>query len=245
MKNLVDNKRMKSLARRVGGLLVLLSPVVILMISCSTEKAKWTNIQYHNTTCHYNVWWNGNEALKLGRQKLYEAAVDDYTTFILPENPGTPAVARTIFPDMDRAIEKGLKGIKKHSIFVKGEEHVPYIKECYLLTAYATFYKQDYASTANTASILVTQFRGTQAGDQGAILLARCLTREKRYSEAEAALDQLVTDLSKGNFSRSQREKLYMAMVEATVPQEKYMRGMSLRPAISAALSQVFCGEAR
>ena len=198
----------------------------ILLFSCSTEKAKWTNVTYHNTTCHYNVWWNGNEALKLGRQKLYESAVDDYTTFILPENPGSEEAARAVYPDMDRAIEKGLKGIKKHSIFIKGEEHVPYIKECYLLTAYATFYKQDYASTANTAAILVSQFRGSQAGDQGAILLARCLTREKRYAEAEAALDQLVTDLGKGNFSRSQREKLYMAMVEATVPQEKYKKAV-------------------
>ncbi len=198
----------------------------MLLQACSTEKAKWGNIQYHNTTCHYNVWWNGNESLKQGRQKLYEAAVDDYTTFILPENLGSEEAARSVYPEMDRAIEKGLKGIKKHSIFVKGEEHVPYIKECYLLTAYATFYKQDYVATANTAAILVSQFRGTTAGDQGAVLLARCLTREKRYAEAEAALDQLVTDLGKGNFSRSVREKLYMAMVEATVPQEKYKKAV-------------------
>ena len=32
-----------------------------LFSSCSTEKAKWTNIRYHNITTHYNVWWNGNE----------------------------------------------------------------------------------------------------------------------------------------------------------------------------------------
>ena len=196
------------------------------LTSCSTEKAKWANIQYHNTTCHYNVWWNGNESLKAGREKLYSTAVDDYTTFIMPENLGTEELARSVYPDMDRAIEKGLKGIKKHSIFVKGEEHVPYIKECYLLTAYATFYKHDYVSTANTAAILVSQFRGSAAGDQGAILLARCLTSERRYAEAEAALDQLVTDLGKGNFSRSQRERLYMAMVEATVPQEKYKKAV-------------------
>lgn len=198
----------------------------MLLAACSTEKAKWANIRYHNTTCHYNVWWNGNESLKQGREKLYNSAVDDYTTFLKPENLGSDEDARTIYPDMDRAIEKGVKGIKKHSIYVKGEEHVPYIKECYLLTAYATFYKHDYVATANTASILVSQFRGTSAGDQGAVLYARCMTQEKRYAEAEAALDQLVADLGKGNFSRSVREKLYMAMVEATVPQEKYKKAV-------------------
>lgn len=194
--------------------------------SCSTEKAKWTNIRYHNITCHYNVWWNGNESLKAGYAKLRQTAVDDFTQILPPENLGSDEVARTIYPEMDRAIEKGVKGVKKHSIFVKGVEHVPYIKECYLMTAYATFYKHDYVSTVNTCDILIQQFSGTHAGDEGAVLLARCMTMEKRYDEAEAALDQLVERLAKGNFSRSQRDKLYIAMVEATVPQEKYKKAV-------------------
>ena len=207
--------------------LVFLFPFSFFTLSsCSTEKAKWTNIQYHNVTCHYNVWWNGNESLKAGKTKLQKTAVDDYTRFIMPENVGDDEIARSINPEMDRAIEKGVKGIQKHSIFVKGVEHVPYIKECYLMTAYATFYKHDYVSTSNTCDILIQQFAGTHAGDEGAVLLARCMTMEKRYEEAEAALDQLVQRLAKGNFSRSQRDKLYIAMVEATVPQEKYKKAV-------------------
>lgn len=199
---------------------------VMLTIGCSTEKAKWTNVQYHNTTCHYNVWWNGNESLKAGRKKLRAQAVDDYTQMLPPENIGSDELSRSLYPEMDRAIEKGVKGIKKHSMFIKGVEHVDYIKECYLLTAYATFYKHDFVSTANTCNILIQQFSGTAAGDQGAILLARCMTMEKRYDEAEATLDLLVQHLGKGNFSRSQRDKLYLAMVEATVPQEKYKKAV-------------------
>ena len=199
---------------------------MLVLTSCSTEKAKWTNVQFHNTTCHYNVWWNGNESLKAGLLKLKNNANDDYTAFLPPEYLGTDEVARTVYPEMDRAIEKGVKGIKQHSIFVDGEEHVPYIKECYLLTAYATFYKHDYVSTANTCNILISQFKGTHAADEGAVLLARCMTQEKRYSEAEATLDQLVAALAKGNFGSGQRDKLYLAMVEATVPQEKYKKAV-------------------
>ena len=194
--------------------------------SCSTEKARWGNIQYHNTTCHYNVWWNGNESLKAGKLKLQKGAVDDYTQFLPVENVGTEEMARSIYPEMDRAIEKGVKGVKKHSIFVKGQEHVPYIKECYLLTAYATFYKHDYPSTLNTCDILVNQFQGTHAADEGAVLAARCMSMDKRYADAEVALDQLVQRLSAGNFTRSQRDKLYLAMVEATVPQQKYKKAV-------------------
>lgn len=197
-----------------------------LLSSCSTQKAKWINIRYHNLTCHYNVWWNGNESLKAGRLKMRKQAVDDYTQFIPVENTGSDELARSLNPEFDRAIEKGIKAVKKHSIFVKGEEHVPYIKECYIMMAYATFYKHDYVSTANTCYIILNQFTGTRAGDEGAVLLARCMIKEKQYPEAESTLDQLVRNLEKGNFSRSQRDKLYMAMVEATVPQEKYKKAV-------------------
>lgn len=197
-----------------------------LTAGCSTQKAKWANIQYHNTTCHYNVWWNGNESLKAGREKLYKSATDDYTQMLTVEPLGTIENARSVNPEMDRAIEKSIKGVKKHSIFVGGEEHVQYIKECYLLASYASFYKQDYVSTVNTCNILVSQFSGTRAGDEGAVLLARCMTREKRYAEAEAALDQLMTSLDKGNFNSSQRSKLYAAMVETCLPQKKYKKAV-------------------
>lgn len=213
------------MSKRYGYILLLVA-IVTFLASCSTKKAKWTNVQYHNTTCHYNVWWNGNESLKSGLEKIQKNTVDDYTNFLPVEKIATEEVARSVNPEMDRAIEKGVKGITKHSIFLNGEEHVPYIKECYLLTAYATFYKQDYVATLNTCNILVSQFNGTRAGDEGAVLLARCMSREKRYTEAETTLDQLVVNLNKGNFSRSQKDKLYMAMVEALIPQEKYKKAV-------------------
>ena len=219
-------KLISPLVIRVGAALIAFTFYLLLFSSCSTEKAKWSNIQYHNTTCRYNVWWNGNESLKAGLEKLKKDAVDDYTTFLPVEYLGTADAARSVNPEMDRAIEKGIKGIKKHSIFVGGEEHVPYIKECYLLTAYATFYKQDYVSTANTCNILISQFKGTHASDEGAVLLVRCMTQEKRYAEAETTLDLLVQNLAKGNFTQGQRDKLYLAMVEATVPQGKYKKAV-------------------
>lgn len=213
------------MSKRYGYILLLVA-IVTLLASCSTKKAKWTNVQYHNTTCHYNVWWNGNESLKSGLEKIQKNTVDDYTNFLPVEKIATEEVARSANPEMDRAIEKGVKGITKHSIYLNGEEHVPYIKECYLLTAYATFYKQDYVATLNTCNILVSQFNGTRAGDEGAVLMARCMSREKRYTEAESTLDQLVVNLDKGNFSRSQKDKLYMAMVEALIPQGKYKKAV-------------------
>lgn len=207
------------------GMLAALA-LVALSVSCSTQKAKWANIQYHNLTAHYNVWWNGNESLKEAVLALEKKVKDDYTTFLPVYVTGTKEEVLSVYPQLDRAIEKGVKGIKSHSILVKGEEHIEYVKRCYLLTAYATFYKKDYAATTNTCRILTGQFSGTSFADEGQILMARCLTMEKQYAEAELSLDLLVTALAKDAFDKKLKPELYMAMVECLVPQGKYKKAV-------------------
>lgn len=198
-----------------------------LVTACSTQKAKWSNVFYHNTTAHYNVWWNGNESLKRGIEKLSQNdGADDYTQILPVYKMGNKTVATSVYPDMDRAIEKGIKGIKQHSIFVGGKEHVEYVKECYLLTAYANFYKYDVVATENTCQMIASQFAGTRIGDEGELLLARCMTMDGRYSDAESRLDELAADLLKGNFSKQLQEELYLAQVECLLPQQKYKKAV-------------------
>ena len=199
---------------------------ILTLTSCSTQKANWGNIKYHNTTAHYNTWWNGNESLKQGLVLLDAKCKDDYTRLLPVYKVGTKEESMSLNPQFDRAIEKGIKGIKKHSIFVNGQEHVPYIAQCYLLTAYATFYKYDIANTASTCQMLMTQYNGTAIADEAAILQARCATLDKRYQDAESALDELVVAQGKGNFSKKQKLGLYLAMAECTLPQEKYKKGV-------------------
>ena len=206
--------------------LLPLLAIVGLLASCSTQKAKWANVQYHNTSCHFNVWWNGNESLKAGVLKLEKAHADDYTQILPVYKLGTKEQAMSVYGDMDRAVEKGVKGITKHSIYVQGREHVPYVKKCYLLTAYATFYKKDYAATTNTCNLIISQYPGTAEGDEARILLARTKTMQRMYGEAEADLDKLATEESAGNISPRLVDKLYMAMVECLLPQEKYKKAV-------------------
>lgn len=204
----------------------LTSIVWALIVSCSTQNTKWANVQYHNVSTHYNVWWNGNESLKSGVETLESSSKDDYTQLLNVYKLGSKQDAQAIFPQMDRAIEKGIKGVKKHSIFVGGEEHVDYIKECYLLTAYASFYKKDYVAANNSCGLITNQYAGTRAADEAAVLGARCLTMDGQYAEAETMLDDLVQAASKGNFSKSELEKLYLAMAECLIPQEKYKKAV-------------------
>ncbi len=205
---------------------LLLTGVSLLGYACSTQKANWTNVQYHNTTTHYNIWWNGNESLKEGLELMEKNVKDDYTRLLPVYKLGTKEEVMSLNPQFDRAIEKSVKGIKKHSILINGMEHVEYIPKCYLMMAYATFYKHDYVNAASTCQMLVSQYQGTEVGDEAAILYARCSCQDKRYQDAEGYLDELVAALGKGNFSHSQQLNLYLAMAECTLPQEKYKKGV-------------------
>lgn len=200
--------------------------VLLVAASCSTQKASWPNVRYHQMTCRYNVWWNGNESLKEGVRLLEQKHVDDYTRILPVYRLGTKEQAQSVNPQMDKAIEKGIKGIKKHSIYVKGHEYVAQIPKCYLLTAYASFYKKDIAAASNTCRLIVAQYGGTQEADEAQILLARCLTLDKQYPEAESMLDQMVSDLNDGDFPAKLAYKLYPAQVECALPQEKYKKAV-------------------
>lgn len=200
--------------------------VLFLLVGCSTQKTKWANVQFHNTTCHYNVWWNGNESLKAGVLKLEKAHTDDFTQILPVYKLGTKEQAMSVYPEMDKAIEKGIKGITKHSIYQHGREYVPYVKNCYLLTAYANFYKQDYSATANTCHLIISQYAGTPECDEARILLARTQTLEKMYVDAETALDKLANEQAAGDLSPRLHDKLFLAMIECLLPQEKYKKAV-------------------
>ena len=80
---------------------------LLLMSGCSTQKAGWSNVAFHNTTAHYNVWWNGNESYKDGVKQLEKQLHDDYTQILPIYKLGSKDEAASVNPQMDKAIEKG------------------------------------------------------------------------------------------------------------------------------------------
>ena len=193
-----------------------------MIAACSTQKAKWANITYHNTTCHYNVWWNGNESLKAAVAELDEKVVDDYTKILPVYRLGDKQEALSVAPKLDRAIEKGTIGVQKHSMTSHGREQIEYVKRCYLLTAYAYFYKQEYLTSASTCRFIMGSYNGTVLADEAKVLYARCMAKEGQFGEAEMILDQMDADLNTGKVAKTTAPLLYPALAELSLSQEKY-----------------------
>ena len=95
---------------------------IVTILSCSTAKKGVLNREYHALTSKYNVIFNGKEAFSVDEDILLEAFEDNFFEYI-PVEPislrGEDIDQTTIVPGFDRAEEKAVKAIQKHSINIK------------------------------------------------------------------------------------------------------------------------------
>ena len=97
--------------------------VVLTLFSCSTEKKSIINITYHNITSRYNGYFNAKESVREGLEKIKSNYTEDYTQLLPIYIEGDEAAARSVYPEMDVAIEKCSEVIQRHSMYIKKEEY--------------------------------------------------------------------------------------------------------------------------
>lgn len=194
--------------------------------SCSTKKDRWVNRAYHNVTAYYNAWWNGNEALKSGIKKLEENHKDDYTR-TLPIFPwGTEQTATLIKPDMDRAIEKGSKVIKKHSMIFNGKEKCAVVDDGYLLIGKACFFNRDYKSAEATFKHIASIWKDEPPMYDAMLWLALTYMGKGDYSACETMLDQLRNKIAEKKAPGRLEKQLYLVYAENNLKQNKGLQAL-------------------
>ncbi|HMQ49264.1 MAG TPA: tetratricopeptide repeat protein [Saprospiraceae bacterium] len=155
--------------------------IVFLLAACTTTKSRKDTSAlgelYHNTTAHYNGYFNANELVLFSTLTLEEQHEDNYTQllpmypFIISEN------AQSVTPDMDLAVEKVAKVVSLHP-------QSKWSDDCYLLAGKAQFIKQDYESAEETFRYLVNEYTPDQLDDKKA---AGNAPRTKQQKEKERA----------------------------------------------------------
>lgn len=105
------------------------------------------NREYHTLTTKYNVLFNGKEAFSIGEEILSEAFEDNFYE-LLPVEPinlrGESIDQTTIVPGFDRAEEKAVKAIQKHSIKINDRQYNRQIDEAYLLLGKARYFDRRF-----------------------------------------------------------------------------------------------------
>lgn len=175
--------------------------VLLFLTSCSTQKNTFPNRAYHTVTSAFNVNFNGKEALKKGEVELAKKSVDNYTANLPIYNYPAKSDLSSIYPQMDRTIEKASKSIYKHSMMIRGKEHVKTMDDVYMMMGKAYFYKQDYTQAQRIFSYITTTYKGDKwnCREEAMILGARTALRQNYHSRAQSLLDESQAALQKNN----------------------------------------------
>ena len=190
--------------------------------SCSTKKNTWTRRAYHNLTCHYNVFWNGLMSMQEGKQNQQDKVKDNYKTILRVYNYGTKADAKSLFPKMDRTIEKSSIAIQKHSMYYGRKEQVKWVSESYLLMGIAHFYKQDYISARRVFDYVYKEYNYYPIQYEGLLWLAKTYIQMKRPAKAEATLNLLTSKTDDEDFPSKVYRELPLVQADLYLSQQNY-----------------------
>lgn len=215
--------------------LIILAGIIILT-NCSSSKNTLPSRTYHNLTSHYNVYFNGKEALKAGVKKFDESYQDNYAIILSMFKYGDESIARNVFPDMDKAISKASKLIKIHSItakpkrkkgkrskkerdFYNKKEYNAWVDDAYLLMGKAHFYKHDYYSGIESFNYLIKEYSEEDIKFDALVWLARSYNEMEKYEDAREILNMLEGDRK---FPKELKGELFSIFADYYLKQEKY-----------------------
>ena len=164
---------------------------LLLLSGCSTKKNTLTRRMYHNLTSHYNVYWNGEKALKDGDKQLRTSVKDDYSQVLRVYNYGNKQDGMSLNSTMDRALEKTSICVQKHSMKFNNRERVRWIDDAYLVMAKAHFYKQDYVPARRTFDFVANEFNYNDIALVANMWLVKTYIQTEQYPRAIATIEQL------------------------------------------------------
>ena len=186
----------------------------ILISGCSTKRNTRTTRLYHAINARYNIYYNGKisfdnalESFRKGYKENYTEQIQLYPISSLPKDK----------PDLggpfDRAIEKGNKAIKMHTISAKPKkkrgwrqdpeqvrlqmqkEYNPFLKNCWLLIGEGQFYNGDFLAAAATFTFITRQYAtNPEMISTAKLWQARCYSEMDWLYESENILHQLNQD---------------------------------------------------
>lgn len=140
----IKNLSLKLLYKYALGVLLL----TLLITSCSRKNDSFLSRNYHAVATEYNTLYNGGVALEQGKQALIETFEDNYWDILPVERIAfgefTDLGEENRDPNFERAEEKAVKAIQKHSMKINGEERNPQVDEAFMMLGKARYYDQQF-----------------------------------------------------------------------------------------------------
>ncbi|MEQ8705283.1 MAG: hypothetical protein RIC19_15255 [Phaeodactylibacter sp.] len=126
-----------------------------VLAACTTTKSRSDmsalSEAYHNTTAHYNGYFNADELIMLSKALLEDSYVDNYTKLLPMYKHLAVEDATAVAQDLDIAMEKVTVVVNLHP-------YSKWVDDSYLVFGKAQYYKRDYEAAEATFRYFSNEF---------------------------------------------------------------------------------------
>ena len=175
-------------------------------------------------TAYYNGYFNANELVKKGEATLVKGHKDDFDKVLPIFVYGDEVLAKSTYPDMEKAIEKCENVIRKHTIKAdaksqKRPEYNKWIDENYAVIGKAYFYKKNYPKAVEVFNYINRKYKNPSTAATANTWLAKIYTEQKEYSKSIQALNKVNPEQKE--VSSAQKVDYYLAYADVLLHQNK------------------------
>ena len=197
-----------------------------LLFSCSTKKNSFTRRVYHNLTCHYNGYWNGNEKFKQGIRELEKNSKYNFHKVLPVTNYGAKEDASSLNQYMDITIKKASIMIQRHSLYFHKKEYNRWIDDCYMLIGKSYFYKKEFPNARRTFKFIINDYDKEPVKYEAMLWLARTFIQMEEYEKAQSYLDLIKSKMGKDDMPNSVIKDFPLVYANFYILQEKFSSSM-------------------
>lgn len=181
----------------------------VACLGCSRKVNKFPNRAFHSTTTKYNVLFNGQQSLDEAIFKLHDGYVEDYDkilpVYVFPDEE----TAKTLLPELNRAIEKASKAIQRHSMYIKKKERNAYIDDAYFLLGEASLYKHDFTKALEVFNYMTIAYKREEYGHRAEVAMAKTNLEMGQKEEAFTILQKLEANKNMSSIALQEYHSTY------------------------------------
>ncbi|WP_025743743.1 type IX secretion system periplasmic lipoprotein PorW/SprE [Aquimarina pacifica] len=165
-------------------------------LACSRKKNKFVNRAWHDVTTKNNTLYNGRLAFDSGQEELIDSYKDNFwellpiERMIVSEDVRLPN--EVLNQNFDRAEEKAVKSIQKHSMLIDGKERNPKIDEAFLLLGKARYFEQRFVPALEAFNYILYKYPASNTINHAKVWKAKTNLRLDNNEKAIEDLNRMI-----------------------------------------------------
>ena len=159
--------------------------------SCSRSKDSFSSRLYHQTTSKFNGYFYAKESINEGITTLRLRHQENWKEILPVFVYGDEQEAKSIYPQMDRAILKTSAVIDRHAMTIKKKEQNKWIKYNYLIMGEAYFYKKQFEEAIKVFDYVIKQYKDDDIKYDATLWMVRSKMETDDFGKASSLLKLL------------------------------------------------------